>query len=327
MTVAKDVVTAEEIRQAQRALQGIIKQTPLQSSRTFSEMSQNQVLLKPESLQKVGSFKLRGAYNVVRNLPREALARGLVSCSAGNWAQGLAYAAKMAGARATIVLPEKPSMSKMQAVKGYGADVVLYGKNSVEMFEKMHQIHAEKGYTEINAFDNPPMIAGHGTLGLEILEEAPDTEVIVVPIGGGSLISGIAVAAKSLNSKVKIIGVQPAGANAMYLSWKTGKLQEIDRVQTVADGLAVKKPGELTLALVKEYVDDIVVVEDDEIIRALLLCLERAKLLIEPAAAASLAAILSGKTGITGAKMVAVLSGGNIDASLLREFLGREERK
>jgi len=313
----------EEFKRARDLLHDIINPTPLQYSRTFGEMASCTVYLKPECLQKNGSFKIRGAYNTLNSLSPEAKSRGVVTCSAGNWAQGVAYGCKLLGIKALVVMPEKVPRTKLDATKGYGADVLLYGSTSTELFQKARELSEEKHLTYLHAFDEPAMIIGHGSIGLEILDEVPDIDVIVVPVGGGALVSSIALTARQINPHIKVFGVQPVGAAAMYASLKKGEIVELDTVETIAEGLALKRSGERTFQIIREWVEEIVLVTDDEIKAAVVLLLERAKLLVEPSGAASLAAIVNSKIPNLepDTKVAAVLSGGNIDLPVLKQFL------
>lgn len=313
----------DEFRKIRRNLKNIINPTPLQKSRTFSEMANCKVFLKPECLQKNGSFKIRGAYNTLKSLSDEEKKRGVVTCSAGNWAQGVAYGSQILGIKALVVMPKNVPNSKLQATQSYGAKVLLHGTSSIELFQKARALSEEKNMTYLHAFDEPNMILGHGSIGLEILDEIPDIDVIVSPVGGGALISSIALTARQINPRIRVIGVQPTGSAAMYESLKKGKVIELDTVETIAEGLAVKRSGERTFHIIKEHVEEIVLVTDDEIKTAVLILLERAKLLVEPSGAAPLAAIVNRKIKdlTPDTKVVAVLSGGNIDLSVLKQFI------
>lgn len=313
----------DEFRKARQNLQNIINPTPLQNSRTFGEIAGCIVYLKPECLQKNGSFKIRGAYTLLSSLSRDEKKRGVVTCSAGNWAQGVAYGCRLLGIKALVVMPNHVAKTKLEATKGYGGEVVLYGSTSTELFQKARELSEEKKMKYLHAFDEPAMIIGHGSIGLEILEEQSAIDLIIVPVGGGGLISGISLVAKQINPKIRVIGVQPSGAAAMYASIKKGKVVEIEKVETIAEGLAVKRSGERTFSIIREYVEEIVLVTDDEIRSAMLHLLERAKLLVEPSGAAPLAAILTGKIKklTANTKVAVVLSGGNIDLPVLKQFL------
>jgi len=316
-------VTINDIKQASEALQGIIHRTPLDLSRTFSELAHNQVYLKMENMQKTGSFKIRGAYNKIHNLSLIEKNRGVIAASAGNHAQGVAYAAARAGLRAMIVMPEVAPLSKVMATLGYGAEVTLSGQVYDEAFRRAQELQQEQGFTFIHAFDDAQVIAGQGTIGLEILQELPDVSTIVVPIGGGGLIAGIATVVKGIAPHVRVVGVQASGAPAMYLSKKAAHIVTTKDAVTVADGIAVKVPGTITYEIIRKYVDEIVTVEEEEIAGAILMLLERSKVSAEGAGAVSLAAILNGKIGGRGQKLVAVVSGGNIDVNVISRIIER----
>ncbi len=310
-------VTYGDIVKAKERLNGFVHRTPLQLSSTFSQMAGCAVYMKMENMQKTGAFKIRGAFNKTALLSREERSRGIVTASAGNHAQGVASAAAKYGVSATVVMPESAPESKIRATEGYGAKVVLHGRNYDEAYTMAMSIADRQGATFIHAFDDPDVIAGQGTIGLEILEDLPSVGAIVVPVGGGGLIGGIAVAAKSVNPAVRIIGVQPEGAESAYLSWKFGELRSIDNPVSIADGLLVKKPGTLPFALMKRHVDEFVTVSDTDIKRAMRLLLERCKMLVEGAGAASLAALLSGRLSLQGSSVALVISGGNVDLANL----------
>ncbi len=299
------------IEEAAQRLEKVIKQIPLMESEFFSQEYGNRVYIKPENLQKTGAFKIRGAYNKIALLPEEVKERGLIASSAGNHAQGVAYAARELSAKATIVMPRTTPLIKIDATKELGATVILEG----DLYDEAHN-HAiglarTKGFEFIHPFDDPDVIAGQGTIGIEIIKELPEVDVILVPVGGGGLISGIAVAAKSLNPRIKIIGVEPEGAATLYQSLKEGKATSLDHVTTIADGVAVKKAGQLTFEIIKEYVDEIVTVSDFDIMEALLMLLERQKLIAENAGVLSLAALKHIKE--RNKNIVSLVSGGNID--------------
>jgi threonine dehydratase len=319
----------EEFKKTRDMLRDIINPTPVQYSRTFGQLAGCSIYLKPECLQKNGSFKIRGAYNTLNSLSSEAKSRGVVTCSAGNWAQGVAYGCRLLGIKALVVMPEKVARTKLEATKGYGADVLLYGSTSTELFQKAQELSEEKHLTYLSAFDEPAMIIGHGSIGLEILDEVPDIDVIVVPVGGGALVSSIALTARKINPNIKVFGVQPVGAAAMHASLKKGEIVELDTVETIAEGLALKRSGERTFQIIREWVEEIVLVADDEIKAAVLLLLERAKLLVEPSGAAPLAAIINSKIPniAPDTKVAAVLSGGNIDLPVLKQYLPEAMRE
>ena len=296
--------------------------TPVDISATFSKMSGSKVYLKYENLQKTGSFKIRGALYKVYRVKDSA--RGVVAASAGNHAQGVAYAARSFGLPAIIVMPVTASITKVEATKSYGAEVVLHGTIYDEAEAKAREIAEKQGYAFIPAFDDPDVIAGQATLGHEVLEDVKDFDIVVVPLGGGGLASGVSIALKKRRPGVRIVGVEPANVPKFSLSLKAGHPVTIRAKSTIADGLAVKRPGEITFKIVRELVDDIVTVSEDEIAQAIYLLLERGKVLAEGAGAASLAAILSGKVrGAQGRKVVALITGGNIDLTMLNRVLIR----
>lgn len=298
--------------------------TLLQPSGTLSRMTNNKIYLKPENLQLTGSFKLGGAINVMMNLTEKQREKGVVTCSAGNWAQAVAYASSLFNIRSVIVMAENASKTKIDATKGYGAEVLIYGKNSNDVISKSMEISQAEGLTLLSPFEDDYLIAGHGTIGLEVMKEKPDTEVVFCPIGGGALISGISLAIKTKNPQVKIIGVEPENANAMWLSLKQNSITEKENVNTIADGLALKKPGIKPFDMVRKYVDEVVLVTEDEIKKALVFLLERAKLLVEPSGAVSVAAVMFNKIKIKNKEVVTVLSGGNVDLDKLDHFLKEE---
>lgn len=309
-------ITAEDLYRAKRVLSGVIVPTPLQYSKTFSEMSGNEVYLKPENLQKTGAFKIRGAYNCIANLSDEQRSKGVVTTSAGNHAQGVAYAAKMVGVPATIVMPEKYSKMKRVATEGYGATVIPHGKNSMEMFAKANELMEEYGYTMVHPFDDPYIIAGQGTIGLEILEEMPDVEAVVVQCSGGGLISGIAAAIKLLKPTVRVIGVNAEQSPTMTVSLAAGQPTAAP-AKSIADGLGAGMPGASNFEYCKTFVDEWVLVSEKEIATSMRLLGERAKLVVEGAGAAALAAVIHNKTSLKGKKVAVIVSGGNVDFELL----------
>ncbi len=313
--------TLEDALQAASALAGVTYRTPLQESGYINDLIGCRVFFKLENLQRSGSFKLRGAYNRIRHLTPEELTRGVVAASAGNHAQGVALAAGLVGTTAVIVTPEGASLNKIEATRSYGAEVRQVGESFDDAVAEAQRIADQTGRVLIHAFDDPMVVAGQGTIGLEIMDERATVDMLVVPIGGGGLISGIAMAAKAQNPRVKIVGVQASGADAMLQSRQVGRVQPRSMVRTIADGIAVKRPGDLTFAMIQHYVDDIVTVDEHDISRAILIFLERSKLLVEGAGAVGLAALLAGKIQ-TGSQTVAtVVSGGNIDVTLLNRII------
>ncbi|GMB01380.1 threonine ammonia-lyase [Pelosinus sp. IPA-1] len=318
----KQGIGLADVKKAHHAMYDVIHHTPLDKSVTFSNMAGCDVYLKLENLQKTGSFKLRGAYNKIHSLTPEERAKGVIAASAGNHAQGVAYAARMMEARATIVMPEVAPLAKIIATRGYGAEVLLSGTVYDDAFHRAQELEQENGQTFIHAFNDYQVIAGQGTVGIEILEELEDVSAIVVPIGGGGLIAGIALAVKELAPHVKIYGVQAQGAPAMYMSKYAHTLKSTPDAVTIADGIAVKAPGDLTFPIVDHYVDDIVVVDDEATAGTILMLLERAKLMVEGSGAIALAAILNHKIPAKG-KVVSVVSGGNIDVNFISRIIER----
>lgn len=316
-------VTFRDIQEARSHLKDVVYKTGLVHNTTFSEMTGNFIYLKTENLQKTGSFKLRGAFNKIANLPKEQKQYGVIAASAGNHAQGVAMAATAYGIKSTIVMPKHAPLSKIAATKSYGAEVVLYGEVYDEAYEKARQIQKQSGAVFVHPFDDREIIAGQGTIGIEILEDVPDADIIVVPIGGGGLISGIAIAAKHMKPDIKIIGVQTKNLPSMARSLSQNHITTVEGPATIADGIAVKTPGELTFKIVKKFVDDIVTVDEDEIANAILLLLERAKVVSEGAGAASVAAILNRLDIVRNKKIVALISGGNIDVNMLSRIIDK----
>jgi threonine dehydratase len=313
--------TVSDVWHAQEIIREHVYHTPLLQSRTFSAMSGATVYLKAENLQRSGAYKIRGATNKLAHLTPEERERGVIAASAGNHAQGVALAAAALGVRCTIVMPTGAPLAKVTATQGYGATVVLHGDTYNDAYAHARELQQQTGMTYIHAYDDPDIIAGQGTLGLEILADLPDVEALVVGIGGGGLIAGIATAIKGLKPDVRIVGVQAAGAASMRAALDAGHLVTLPSIGTIADGIATRRAGDLTFAIVRELVDDVVTVDDEEIIHAVLLLMERCKLLVEGAGAAGLAALLSGKVDLAGKRTVVVLSGGNIDMNMVGRFI------
>ncbi len=282
-----------------------------------------ELYLKTENLQVTGSFKVRGAYYKMTRLTEEEKARGVVACSAGNHAQGVALAAKKNGIKAVICLPDGAPISKVEATKSYGAEVCLVKGVYDDAYQKALSLQEEKGYTFVHPFDDEDVIAGQGTIALELVEQLPDLDAVVVPVGGGGLISGIAFTIKTLYPNVKVYGAQAAGAPSMANSLSAKKIEALPSVSTIADGIAVKKPGNLTYEFCQKYVDEIVTVTDDEISAAILSLMEQQKLVTEGAGAAAVAAAMFGKVDLKGKKTVCLLSGGNIDVTILSRVISR----
>ncbi len=321
---AQKMPTFEDIIKARELLAGIVRKTPLQSARTFSGLADTNLFLKLECLQVTGSFKVRGAFVKVSKLSEKQASHGVIAASAGNHAQGVAYAAAIKKIPCTIVMPQNASPAKVAATRSYGANVVRKGANYDEAWEATQEIAKAEGMTIIHAFDDPDVIAGQGTVGLELLEDLPDVDKIYLPIGGGGLAAGVAIAVKSKKANVKIIGVESKAFPAMKESVAKGSLQSTKKGYSIADGIAVKQPGKLTYEIVSKYVDDIVLVDDGSIVKTMFLLMERAKLVVEPAGAASLAYLLSngGKAGRKD-RVATILSGGNVDMYLLGQVVSK----
>ncbi len=312
------MVTLEMIQQAQQNLKGVARMTPLISAQKIGE----NISIKAENLQLTGSFKLRGAYNKISSLIPEEKAKGVIACSAGNHAQGVALSATKNGIKSTICIPAGAPLSKVEATKGFGGDVVLVPGVYDDAYAKAVELTKEHGYTFVHPFDDEKVIAGQGTIGLEILEQEPHVDAVFVAIGGGGLASGVACAIKSMKPDCKVYGVQAAGAPSMYDSINKGEIIELKSVSTIADGIAVKKPGNLTFEMCKKYLDGVVTVTEDEIATAILTLMETQKTVAEGAGATSVAAAMFHKVPeLKGKNIVCVISGGNIDVSILSRVI------
>ena len=311
----------QDFTTAREHLQKVLLPTHLIYSPIFSEESGNQIYIKPENLQKTGAFKIRGAYNKINKLTEEEKKRGVIASSAGNHAQGVAYAARELGIKAVIVMPKTTPLIKVQSTKKYGAEVVLYGDVYDDAYQKAKELEAQEGYVFVHPFDDIDVLEGQGTIALEILEEMPDAEVIVVPIGGGGLISGIAAAAKMIKPDIKIIGVEPSGAASATEALKKNKVITLPEANTIADGTAVKRIGDLTFNCIKQYVDEVVTVDDYELTEAFLLLAEKHKIIAENSGILPLAALK--KLTERGKKVVPVVSGGNIDVLMISSMINK----
>lgn len=311
----------KEIEQAAARLNGIVHNLPVSSSRTFSEMCGSELYLKCENLQKTGSFKVRGAYNKIAKLAEQGELGAVVASSAGNHAQGVAYASTALGIASTVVMPCSTPIAKIEATKGYGAQVVLHGSCYDESYSHAMEIQKETGAVFIHPFDDEDIIAGQGTVALELLHDVPTVDAVLIPAGGGGLLSGMAACIKQVNPRVKVIGVQAQGASAIARSFQAGAYKTTKTSETIADGISVRAPGKKTVELINRYVDEVVTVSDAEIAEAILLLLERTKMVVEPAGAASLAAALNHRTDLSGKRVVCVLSGGNIDVSFIHKIV------
>ena len=315
------MVTIDKIFHASVVLKDIIRPTPL--AKAYGIAPQCDLYLKPECLQNTGSFKLRGSGYKIAMLSDEEKAKGVIACSAGNHAQGVALAASKCGISSLICLPDTAPISKVEATKSYGAQVCLVPGVYDDAYNKALELKEEHGYTFVHPFDDEYVIAGQGTIGLEIMNEMSDVDAVIVPIGGGGLISGVACAIKSISPHVKGYGVQAAGAPSMFNAVQHGQMEALERVSTIADGIAVKKPGETTYQMVKEYVDDIALVTEDEIAAAILALIEKQKMIAEGAGAVSVAAAMFNKFPLEGKKVVSLISGGNIDVTSLSRVIER----
>ena len=314
-------MTLDKIYHAAFVLKDIIRKTDVIAAPELNPDAD--IILKTENLQVTGSFKVRGAAYKISQLSDEEKARGVIACSAGNHAQGVALAATKAGAKSLICLPDNAPISKIEATKKYGADVCLVPGVYDDAYNKALELRDSEGYTFVHPFNDEDVIAGQGTIGLEILEQVPDVDAVIVPVGGGGLISGVAYAIKALNPNVKVYGVQASGAPSMVKSVKEGKIKKLASVTTIADGIAVKEPGDLTFDLVSQYVDELVTVTDDEVAAAILALIEQQKLCAEGAGAVSVAAAMFNKVPVAGKKVVCLVSGGNIDVTILSRVIDR----
>ena len=315
-------VTYDDVTNAQKAQGDVIRKTSLVFSDTFSQLTGSKVYLKNEFEQKTGSFKLRGAYYKIKNLAEDEKSKGVVAASAGNHAQGVALAAAMEKINCTIVMPRNASPAKVAATKEYGAEVILEGKNYDESWIKAQEIAKTSGAQIIHAFDDPQIIAAQGVIGLEIMEQLPNVDEIYVPIGGGGLAAGILIAVKTKNPNVKIIGVESKSFPSMKNSLDSGKLETVDGGFTVADGMSVRTPGKQTFEIIRDMIDKIVLVDDEEIIKTIFLLMERSKVVVEPAGAAGLAYLVSKKPS-PGKNVVPILCGGNVDMYLLGQIVSK----
>ncbi len=311
----------KDIEKAAKRLEATIHRTEIESSKTFSTMTGGDIYLKFENQQKTGSFKIRGASNKIAALVERGEIKAAVASSAGNHAQGVAYASHVHNIPATIVMPKSTPIAKVSATEGYGAKVVLHGDCYDDAYNKAVEIQEKEGATFLHPFDDFEVMAGQGTIGIEILEDLPTVDMVIVPAGGGGLLSGVAACIKQINPRVQIVGVQAEGADAICRSFNEKKMIVTDSATTIADGIAVKAPGEHTMEMINKYADAVVTVSDAEISEAILLLLERTKQVVEPAGATTLAAVLNGRVDVKGKKVVCVLSGGNVDVSFIQRII------
>ena len=314
-------LTLDNIYKASYVLKNVVRKTDVIYAPKLKPGTE--LYLKTENLQVTGSFKVRGAYYKMSQLTAEEKAKGVIACSAGNHAQGVALAAQKNGIKATICLPDGAPISKIEATKSYGAEICLVNGVYDDAYQKALELRDENGYTFIHPFNDPDVISGQGTIALELYEQIPDLDAVIVPVGGGGLISGVAFAIKQLNPNVKVYGVQAAGAPSMKNSLADGKIETLPSVKTIADGIAVKEPGDLTYDICSKYVDEIVTVTDDEISAAILALMEQHKLVAEGAGAVPVAAAMFDKIDLKGKKAVCVVSGGNIDVTILSRVIAR----
>ena len=310
-----------EFMEARERLGTVIVKTKLIHSSVFSEETGNEVYIKPENLQRTGSFKIRGAYNKISKLTEEEKKKGVIASSAGNHAQGVALAAQKLGIKAVIVMPKHTPLIKVEATRKYGAEVILSGEVYDEAFQKAKELQEKEGYIFIHPFDDEDVIEGQGTIALEVLEELPDTDIIMVPLGGGGLISGVAAAAKMKNPQIKIVGVEPEGAASALKSIEKGKVTELKEASTIADGAAVKRIGNIDFDYIKKYVDEIITVSDYELMEAFLLLVEKHKIVAENAGILSVAGLKKLKE--KGKKIISILSGGNIDVLTISSMINK----
>ncbi|GAB1398596.1 threonine/serine dehydratase [Aminivibrio sp.] len=316
------IVGLSDIQKAAERIAGKVRHTPILRGDKLDSLLGAEVYFKPENLQITGSFKIRGATNKILSLSEEDRAKGIIASSSGNHAQGVAYAAKMLGIKATLVLPENAPQSKIDGTKALGAEVILHGFDSIQRYKKLYEIQDEKGYTLVHSYNDPELIAGQGTSGLEIAQDMPDVDTVVVPLGGGGLLAGVAAALKESRPSVRIVAVEPAGIQRYAESRKAGHPVEVPMGETLADGLMITKTGEFNYPLIDKYVDEIVPASDEFIKKALLEIIFKGKLLVEPSAAVGLAAALEGTFKVKpGEKICFFLSGGNIDPDKLASFL------
>jgi threonine dehydratase len=314
-----------KIKEAQNNIKGVARRTPLFYTSTYSDRTGCSVYLKCENKQKTGAFKLRGAYNKLVNMSEEDKSRGVIASSAGNHAQGVAYAATAFGVKSTIVMPVTAPMSKVAATKGYGAEVVQFGQVYDECYARAVELQKETGATFLHPFNDIDVMAGQGTIGLEILEDLPNVDVVLVPIGGGGLIAGIATALKSIKPEIRVIGVQPEIIASTKASLEKGEVVTLPGAKSLADGISVSTPGSECFKYIQKYVDEVVTVSEDEIALAMFNLMERSKLVTEGAGATPLAALLAGKiSGLEGKNVVALISGGNVDIATSAKIIERE---
>jgi len=319
--MSSDVIGVEDVRAAAARLEGVAHRTPVMTSRTLDDIVRSPVYLKAECLQRGGAFKFRGAYNKISSLPADALGRGVIAYSSGNHAQAVAIAAGLLGTDATIVMPEDTPRAKLDATRGYGAEVVFYDRWRESREEIGARIAAERGLELVKPYDDPLVMAGQGTTALELLDAVDELDVLVVPVGGGGLIAGCATAATALRPGIRVIGVEPEAADDTRRSLAAGERIHIELPRTIADGLQSAEPGELTFAVNRRLVDEVVTVGDDEIVDAMAFLFDRVKLVTEPSGAVGVAALLTGRIRAPGARIGVVISGGNVGVARFAELV------
>lgn len=315
------MISFSDIEAAHATLKPVVHRTPLLSSRTFNTLNGNEVYFKAENLQRIGAFKFRGAYNKLSSLSEEERSRGVVAHSSGNHAQGLALASRLFGTRATIVMPRNSVSRKVEATRGYGAEVVFCGTAAGDRETTTKELIDRFGYTLIHPYEDPVLIAGQGTVGLEIMQDLEGLDYLFVPVGGGGLIAGCALAAKSMRPSVKVIGVETSGANDCFQSFRAKRIISLDSVETIADGMRTRSVGKLNFDIILRYVDDVVTIEDNDIYPMMIFFLERMKTVVEPTGAVAPAAVMKNVLGLRNRTICAVISGGNVDPALLRGLL------
>lgn len=314
-------ISFDDVQSAARQIAGVANRTPVVTSRTFNRRVGSEVFFKCENLQRIGAFKFRGAYNALSRLSPDQKARGVVTHSSGNHAQGLALAAQLLGIAATIVMPTDAPQSKLAATRGYGAEIVLYNRQTQSREELSAQLARERNLIFVHPYDQPQIMAGQGTAALELLQDVPDLDVLIAPVGGGGLLSGCTIAAKAINPNIRIFGVETDVSNDWWLSLRAGERVKIDPPDTIADGIRTQQPGELTFPIIQRHVEEILLVSDEQVLETLKFILTRMKLVVEPTGAVAPAAVYHGLAPVSGAKIGVIISGGNVDPSLLARVL------
>ena len=315
------MITFSDIEHAYKTLRPVVHKTPLLSSRTLNQLTGNEVYFKAENFQRIGAFKFRGAYNKIASLTDEERKRGVVAHSSGNHAQGIALAAKLFRIRAVIVMPHDSVQSKVEATRGYGAEVVLCGTTMGDRERTTDDLMKKFGYTLVHPYNDEKLIAGQGTVALEIVQDLRDLDYLFVPVGGGGLISGCALAAKNIFPAIKVIGVETEGANDCYLSFRAKKLVRLESVKTIADGMRTPSVGTLNFEIIQRYVDDVITVQDENVLTMMKFFLERMKIVVEPTGAVAPAAVMKNVLNTEGKKICAIISGGNVDPQLMKQLL------